>query len=389
MRKMVAPIVGTCFFVGLYLVLIPRTRDEVHWRWASHWDKMTNYESYLKTWPSGRHSVEAKARYDERCWAEANTGNTVRRFETYLERQPKGTHVYEAKDAIEALHWREATTVNSVYAFERYLALHPRGRHVTEATESLHWQQAIDGNDDAGFERYVQLHPSGKYVTQVEDNLDSLHWREATTYKTDSGVIQYLKRHPNGTHVVEAKDKLDSLHWEEAMRTNTIKGFAEYIEAHGNGTHVKDARTRIGELRERFAKVTVKAPDTVRAGRTGEPGKFVRVWKYALTFCESNGFAARLVPASTQIFCRNGTAYSLTDSGRKTVRLPANGTATFEGELWAENGIIETYLAGDARMPKVQIDLKGARIRIEFNGEDASGNDVFAEAKFVLADWGE
>ena len=114
MKKAIGLAIGVTILAALVLAIIPTTRDEIHWQWASHKDEAASYESYIETWPTGRYATEAQARhdeyateaqarYDELSWARAQTANTVEGFEEYLELHPEGKHAAEARDRIEDL----------------------------------------------------------------------------------------------------------------------------------------------------------------------------------------------------------------------------------------------------------------------------------------------
>jgi len=62
MKKTIGVIIGLLVVTALALAIIPTTRDALHWQWASHKDYTGSYESYVKTWPAGRHATEGKAR---------------------------------------------------------------------------------------------------------------------------------------------------------------------------------------------------------------------------------------------------------------------------------------------------------------------------------------
>ena len=62
MRNTIVVTLGVLLLIALALAIIPTTRDEVHWRWASHRDDSASCGSYVRTWPEGRHAAEAQAR---------------------------------------------------------------------------------------------------------------------------------------------------------------------------------------------------------------------------------------------------------------------------------------------------------------------------------------
>lgn len=104
MKKAIVGTIGVLVLVGLALALIPSTRDEIDWRWASHKDQTTSYESYVKAWPEGHHATEARAMYDQRGWGDAQAAKTVDGFERYVQLHGEGKHIEEAKDNVDLLH---------------------------------------------------------------------------------------------------------------------------------------------------------------------------------------------------------------------------------------------------------------------------------------------
>jgi len=199
MKKPIVAAIGVLVLVALALAIIPTTRDEIHWRWASHKDEMITYESYLKAWPEGRHVVEARTRYDEHGWVRAKTANTVQGFERYVQLHAAGKHIAEARDKIQSFHWQEATTANTVQGFERYVQLHGGSEHVAEARgtiESFHWQEATTANTIEGFERYVHLHGTGKHVAEAMGKSESLHRQKAFAGLNDA-ILAKLNNEPS------------------------------------------------------------------------------------------------------------------------------------------------------------------------------------------------
>jgi hypothetical protein len=252
MKKAIRVTIGALVVAALAVAIIPTTRDEIHWHWASHKDDTVSYESYVKTWPAGRLATEGKARYDERAWSDAQTASTVQGFERYVQLHADGKHVTEANDTIKSLHWQDATAANTVQGFERYVQLHADGKHVAEANdtiESLHWQEATAANTVQGFERYVQRHADGKHVAEANDTIESLHWQEATAANTVQGFERYVQRHADGKHVAEANDTIESLHWQEATAANTIRAYRQYGTTHPEGQHLREAETKATGLR--------------------------------------------------------------------------------------------------------------------------------------------
>ncbi len=62
MKKALVVTISMLVVLALALAIIPTTRDQLYWYWASHTDETARYEAYLKTWPAGRHAADAQVR---------------------------------------------------------------------------------------------------------------------------------------------------------------------------------------------------------------------------------------------------------------------------------------------------------------------------------------
>lgn len=182
MKKAIGVTIGILVVAALALAIIPTTRDEIHWQWASHKDETTSYESYVKTWPSGRHATEALARYDEHGWADAQAANTVQGFERYVQLHADGKHVAEAKDIIESLHWQEATAANTIRAYQQHNTIHPQGRRVREAeqkatalrTDDSPFDAAMKAATEASLKTFLEDFPGHQKAAEVQQAIKDI-----------------------------------------------------------------------------------------------------------------------------------------------------------------------------------------------------------------------
>ncbi len=238
MTKAIGVTIGVIVVAALALAIIPTTRDEIHWQWASRKDETASYKSYVNAWPTGRHAREGKTRYDEHGWAEASTANTVQGFERYVQLHPDSKHVAEAKDSIESLHWQEATTANTVQGFERYEQLYPEGLHLAEARgriDTLHWQEADGKGTIRALRSYLSTHPGGLHTADAETMQNRLRkddslFSKARRYCTPEALRQFLDDFPGHNREADAISALSSLE-KVARERDSQRGVA--LEARG------------------------------------------------------------------------------------------------------------------------------------------------------------
>lgn len=173
MKKAVGVGLGALVGVAMVVVALPVTRDEIHWRRASSEDAVAGYQSYLQTWPEGRHAAEAQERCDELGWAETRAANTVEGFRRYLQAHAKGKHRAEAEEGLDAIDWLEATAAHTIRAYQVYLTAHFQGRRTEEAQARI----AALATDDAPFAAALQEGTQTALARFLEDYPG--HQREA------------------------------------------------------------------------------------------------------------------------------------------------------------------------------------------------------------------
>jgi len=136
MMKAIGVTLGVLVVAGLVLAIVPTSRDEVHWRWATHYDKTESYESYLKSWPSGRHAAEAKDSIESLELKLALTGKSLSLLRYFIKKYPNSSLVETAQRkliSLEDTDWETARQNNSIYSYKDYLSNYPDGGHVKEA----------------------------------------------------------------------------------------------------------------------------------------------------------------------------------------------------------------------------------------------------------------
>lgn len=205
MKKLIGVTIGI-IVASLALAVIPGSRDEIHWRWADYKGETSSYESYVKTWPAGRHAGESKVLYDNHAWADAQAANTVQGFERYVQLHEDGRHVAEARDGIESLRWQEAATANTIKAFQNYTTLHPEGPHMREAeaklaslrTDDAPFKAALKAGTEARLKQFLEDFPGHRKavdaqqairdITQERDIVDLLAEKKVKIQAQGSGI---------------------------------------------------------------------------------------------------------------------------------------------------------------------------------------------------------
>ena len=254
--------VGVLAVVVIAFAIIPATREEIHWQWASRRDRAVDYQSYLKSWPEGRYVIEADSLYDERSWADATSANTVQGFERYVEAHTDGKHMTEARDNIESSHWQDATSANTVQGFERYVEAHTDGKHMTEARdniESLHWQDATSANTFMSIQHYLTQYPKGRFAAnakskQAELLADDAPFLEARNRGSEGALKTFLHEFPGHRREADARLALKDMEGRDIV--DLLK--EGKIKAKPSGSGIKNVKLEL-KLEVEY-KIPVRIP---------------------------------------------------------------------------------------------------------------------------------
>lgn len=253
MKKAIVVTIGILVVAFLALADMVVIRDEIHWWRAYHKDQTASYESYMKTWPAGRHVGEAKVRYDERGWADAEATNTIQGFELYVANHRYGEHIDEAQDSIESLRWLVTTDANTIPGYERYIQLHRYGKHSAEAhdsLESLHWKMATAVNTIRAFQNYTTAHPEGRHVREAEAKSASLSRDDAlfeAAYRvgTEASLKKFLEDFPGHRKSTDAQRVFIDI-TEGRDIVDLLSEKKVEIQTHGRG--IKSVNVRVRRL---------------------------------------------------------------------------------------------------------------------------------------------
>lgn len=147
MRKALLTVAALVVFLGVLGTLIytvPPLRDEAEWRWAAFQDGEADYAAYLRERPDGRHTDEARSRYDAKTWEIALRANTIPGFERYLRLHRDGKFVGDGRVRIDTLRWEQARAADTIEAYEGYLSAGSAGAHLAAARKrhkELRWER--------------------------------------------------------------------------------------------------------------------------------------------------------------------------------------------------------------------------------------------------------
>lgn len=204
MKKTIVATLSVLVVVALALAIIPTTRDEIYWRWASHKDVTTSYESYLKVCPDGRYVAEARARYDELGWVDAEKSNTIRSYRDYVATHPQGRFVQQAETKASALRtdptlYEAALRAGTDASLKEFLADFPGHEKEAQAQQAI--KDISEGRDIVSLlnEKKIEIEAQGKGIRSV-----SVRFRRLVTYPITVLV-------PIGSYFISARQSAQNM----------------------------------------------------------------------------------------------------------------------------------------------------------------------------------
>ncbi len=249
-------IVAAILTLLIFLVALPVTRAEIHWLWASLKEDAVSYESYLDTWPGGRHYATALVRFDNLSWQEAETKDTVTAYQDYIKKNADGTYLTEAKDRIDDFRWRDSVSADSIDEYLKYMQLHRDGKYYAEASirvENLRWEEAVSANTVEAYERYLEIYKDGKYAREAVENIDLLHFQSAASDETIKAYQNYIDRYPNGNYIGNAEERIaeliiDNNVFETALQLDTEEALKAFLDEYPGHQKELDAKQALEDI---------------------------------------------------------------------------------------------------------------------------------------------
>jgi serine/threonine protein kinase len=230
----------------------------------------TGLREFLKTWPDGRHHLDAgihlvalKQRLADAAFAQAVAADSYAAMRDFVARFPK-TRTEEAQRALdERLSFETAAAADSEDAWEDYLSKWSSDRHAAEArdrydriraSEEEAYKFAVTQKTAAAWQAFLNDHPDGKRSARAERNR-----REAVAFeKAKSGgraaLDDFLRTYADGLLAKDARrtsrQLADDDDFAHARTVNTAGAWALYLTTHPAGAHTDEARDRLATIED-------------------------------------------------------------------------------------------------------------------------------------------
>ena len=167
-----------------------RTLDESEWNIAVSNDTINSYNTYLKKFPQGEHSIDCKSKLehlDDLIWNEALDKLGEVSLNQYKSLFPNGRHMEECNMYLSDLPWLEVKAKQpspTIDDYEAYMRKYP-GCHDDEVMSAINdlkddrdWHNAEAAGNKEAYREYLQKHPSGKYASKAQNAINSGAGRE-------------------------------------------------------------------------------------------------------------------------------------------------------------------------------------------------------------------
>ncbi len=122
-----------------------KKNEQEDWLLAKEKGTLTAFEKFLKMYPAGTFTEEAREKVaflkEEEAWEKATTLDTIIAYETYLNAYPQGRHRRDAIQAQAIIEEREAwartTRRNTIPAYRAFREDYPNSPHYQEAEQRI------------------------------------------------------------------------------------------------------------------------------------------------------------------------------------------------------------------------------------------------------------
>jgi len=139
------------FAAGKKIMLDGQLRPDVElqdWNSIAQSNDSAALENYVRRYPNGRFSDQARSRADELEWRAAKNSNDLVALDNYLKKFPNGQNAAAAKASIaqlqkEASDWSTARNAHDPNALQAFLRNYPNGQYSQQARDQL--RRLLDG----------------------------------------------------------------------------------------------------------------------------------------------------------------------------------------------------------------------------------------------------
>ena len=205
------------------------------------------WKAYLKSFPTGACSAEAKAELDKTACSKAEQKNSIDGWKEYLKEFPDGNCAVKAKDEFDKTACRAAEKKNSVDGWKEYLKEYPNGKCAVQAQtaiqkpEAKKSEKAVEKTDEKPVETYrpyktagISLIVAGAVVVaagvagfHVASDNEYNKYKKFTEYST---AADYVENWSKEGYVDEANKHRDKANTFRALEiTSGIVGGAAFV----------------------------------------------------------------------------------------------------------------------------------------------------------------
>jgi hypothetical protein len=190
----------------------------------------------------------------EQAFVTAQQTDTAEGWESFLKRYPTGKHTQEARQALDARLYDEALLVptdpDAIEAIFRRCKTPDGADKVFALWENASYQNAVKLGTAEAYNRYLHRFPNGEHHAAAEAGLEDLAW-QACANKDVAGCRAYLQQYSDGAHAKDARDQIEESDYEAAKAEDTIDAYKKFVDDHsgyGEDNRVQAAQTRLKEL---------------------------------------------------------------------------------------------------------------------------------------------
>lgn len=216
-QKHVRRVVVAVAVLALLALLIQLGRSELDWYQALRADDEEAYASYLKAWPDGPRSEQARDALEELHWDKARAAHGPEEIRRFLATHPGGRYAGEARkqlaeslaDDTPFLNAKAARSVPALKEFLRQNPGHARQIDALAEIENLQWRQALESHSLASLNGFLAAYPNGRFSDAARKELarilsDDTPFLRAKEARSVTALEEFQKQYPGHARQADA-----------------------------------------------------------------------------------------------------------------------------------------------------------------------------------------
>ncbi len=208
-------------------------------------------EEFVKAYPDGRHSEEAKGKIEDYdLWLKAQSANTIDGYNEYIQKSKNKSFEKQANDAIIELkaegEWNNLKTSTSIAELQGFIVKYPQSTKALTAQNRIHELKGLqhyqNGSLSEAYNEFVMAGGRSALETPNRSKFDEceeyVDFSKLSLYASERELLSFLQHHPSGKYSDTVSNRI------AISKAKNLTMYSSYSQFNEALSYAKDGTTR-------------------------------------------------------------------------------------------------------------------------------------------------